>query len=154
MTEGASKDRSALIEDLEALLEMCRNRPPSKEDRAFQWLLIMAIVILLSGFVFVIFFKGLGFTLMLVGTFFGMIALCGMPGPSTLSKEECARVFSRFDALPGKHDLLDRYAKQGTLYCTEVGMQLMDALSALRAEARKAEILELAKGVREIPKEK
>lgn len=147
----AAKDQSDLINDLEALLAMCRMVRRTEGDITFERWMIVALILGFLGVVGLILMQPyalLPICLALISAAFGM---CNYPVNPTMTKEQCAQVFSRFNHLPDRETLLERYARNGTLSYQEVSIPLSKALYDLRLEARKTEIFELAKGVKGIP---
>lgn len=145
------KDQLAVIDELEALLALCRIKRPSKAETVFQCWMGAAMVLATLGFVGMALLKPYALFPLMLGMLAGGVGMCNYPVDPTMTKEECAQVFSRFNHLPDREDLLERYARYGALSYREVAMQLNKALYELRMTARKAEIMELAKGVKDIP---
>lgn len=152
----AAKDQSALIDDLEALLAMCRVKRKPEGQTAFQCWMIAAVVLGVTGFVGMALLetyalKAYALWPLCFALLSAALGMCNFPVEPTMTKEECAQVFSRFNHLPDREALLERYAQSGTLRYLEVVITLKQAIYELRLAARKTEIMELAKGVSHIP---
>lgn len=147
----SAQERLALIEDLEAILAMCRMKHRAKGQTTFDRWMIATVGLGFFGVVGLILMQPYALVLVMLAMIAWAIGMCNFPIAPTMTKEECAQVFSRFNHLPDREALLERYAQCGTLSYQEVTIPLNKALYDLRMAARKAEIMELAKGVKDIP---
>lgn len=150
-----AKDQSALINDLEALLAMCQMKRKAEGETAFQRWMIAAVVLGILGFVAMALLetyalKAYALWPLCFALMSAALGMCNYPVDPTMTKEECAQVFSRFNHLPDREALLERYAQNGTLSYQEVAIPLRKALYELRLLERKTEIMELAKGVKNL----
>lgn len=147
----AAKDQADLINDLESLLAMCNVRRQAKDEKLFAFLMLAAAVTAICAFIGIAFVSRYSVFGIMLAAICCSVGMCFYPVPPTMTKEECAQVFSRFNHLPGRDALLERYAQYGTLSYEEVKAPLREALYKLRMAQRKAEIMELANDVKEIP---
>lgn len=151
-SETQSTDvQAGLIGDLESLLAMCQVRRPAKGEKVFACWIIAAFIVAILGCVAIAMVKTCGSILLMAAMMAFAVGMCNYPVDQTMTKEECAQVFSRFNHLPDNEALLERYASSGTLSYYEVASLLKKALYKLRMAERKSEIMELAKGVKDIP---